>query len=381
MSNNYLDREDILEKIVSTFISKGKRKVFGGFRVEGDELIYRSEKHVQASITIDENDESYKELMKDIEEGNLVCGNSKEFIQESYKIEKQKGMYYFIYRGVRKYRVIIAKRINDIVFGNSSTLDIKSIRTLYSREPVQEVLERTDGVIMVPFNIFREANLDINTLTVIEKAPSEMVSRIVDTYAKEPVYESVHFTGAALIKCESKCFLFDIDRNEIKHNRFNPFVAELPKMAKSIKEAYSLLMPEEVIKAEKKRLPVKRQGEWFFIPVSKSPIKDITEREWLIVLATESRGAMRSLVGEKFMNRIRKQANVISKKIPYRRELEAGGNRPNIVEYGVEINGKIYCKGEVKHTGREHEPIMLKTWHMAVPNTAVKSFQISGDID
>ena len=31
--------------------------------------------------------------------------------------------------------------------------------------------------------------------------------------------------------------------------------------------------------------------------------------------------------------------------------------------------------------GREHEPLELKIWHKAIPNTAIKSFTITGNID
>jgi hypothetical protein len=38
-------------------------------------------------------------------------------------------------------------------------------------------------------------------------------------------------------------------------------------------------------------------------------------------------------------------------------------------------------RGRVYHGGFEHNPIDLKGWHKAVPNTAVESFRISGDVD
>jgi len=76
-----------------------------------------------------------------------------------------------------------------------------------------------------------------------------------------------------LIKVKSKCFLFDVDRNELKNYRFNPFLVELPKPCKTIKEGYEMLKPKEVLSAEKKKIKVLRQGEWFFIPSSKKIIE------------------------------------------------------------------------------------------------------------
>jgi hypothetical protein len=45
------------------------------------------------------------------------------------------------------------------------------------------------------------------------------------------------------------------------------------------------------------------------------------------------------------------------------------------------FNGVHYVNGNVRHTGREHEDLHLDKWHIAVPNTAIQSFTIVGDID
>jgi len=61
--------------------------------------------------------------------------------------------------------------------------------------------------------------------------------------------------------------------------------------------------------------------------------------------------------------------------------LRAGNNRPNKVDKLFIYEGIHYCKGTVTHTGREHEPVELEKWHIAVPNTAVNSYTITGNID
>lgn len=38
-------------------------------------------------------------------------------------------------------------------------------------------------------------------------------------------------------------------------------------------------------------------------------------------------------------------------------------------------------EGYVRHGGGDHRPIKLDGWHRPVPNTATKSFKISGAID
>jgi len=61
--------------------------------------------------------------------------------------------------------------------------------------------------------------------------------------------------------------------------------------------------------------------------------------------------------------------------------LQAGNNRPNYAERGTEIDGKTYVTGKVSHSGREHKDIKLVGWHRVIPNTAIESFTIEGDID
>ena len=65
----------------------------------------------------------------------------------------------------------------------------------------------------------------------------------------------------------------------------------------------------------------------------------------------------------------------------YGGELRAGANRPNRVGKLFIEDSINYVKGSITHTGREHEPIELNTWHKAIPNTAIKSFTITGNID
>ena len=58
--------------------------------------------------------------------------------------------------------------------------------------------------------------------------------------------------------------------------------------------------------------------------------------------------------------------------------LQSKNNRPHYVQF-LSVEG--YVKGKVTHGGGEHKAIMLKGWCKAVPNTAVESFKISGQVD
>lgn len=172
-------------------------------------------------------------------------------------------------------------------------------------------------------------------------------------YIKEDV--SLHFTGAKLFEVEGKYFLFDVDRNEIKHKIFNPFIVQLKEPAKTIKEAYENLKPTIVKKALKDGKKVKRQGEWFFIPVN--PSKEFVARNH------------------------KKEKDWHGKMVFPTMTLRAGQNRPNTVKLGFSVNEVHYVKGTASHSGREHKDLELKGWHVAVPNTSVASFSITGDVD
>ncbi len=61
--------------------------------------------------------------------------------------------------------------------------------------------------------------------------------------------------------------------------------------------------------------------------------------------------------------------------------LRAGKNRPNMVDQFAQLDGQSLVKGTIRHAGREHKEITLDTWHRAVPNTSITSWQLNGDID
>lgn len=241
-----------------------------------------------------------------------------------------------------------------------------------------------------------------------------------------------HFVGAMLIQVKNKQFLFDVDRGELPHYRFNPFLSELPRKVKSIEEAYKVLKPKEVRQAEKKGLKVRRQGEWFFIPVkdkfnqpersstvvpnriryykkfdlpsslfmygehtTTKTLKEVKETDYYSRLLPKYKKPLLQRFREYNQKVVKFNKEYTKLKEKYDKEnqahqsfrwggnIQAGDNRPNRVShlYMDLKNDKTYCKGKVSHTGREHEDIQLEGWHLAVPNTATKSFTISGNID
>lgn len=254
-----------------------------------------------------------------------------------------------------KVSICVAKKVNGIFIGNASSLvallkaDGKIGWVGHHGLKIQECLQ--DVMPMVPFQMFKEARLDLDSFQLIEKAKDE----IIKVKGWKPHAEPRHFTGAMLFKMDVRkrsrefmgkkedYFLFDIDRNDLKLERFNAFLSKLARPCSSIEDAYASLKPKVIEDAERfmgKSCP--RQGEWFFIPVQgefelKEQKKD--QRGWA---------------------------------------LTSKGNRPHNVE---ELSVEGHARGWVRHGGGEHENIELKQWHKPVPNTAVESFKISGAVD
>ncbi len=337
------------KKAVDAFLSGKIKGKFGKYLINGDALAYR---------TVIE-----KSLRKDYPPSNyyfnaLVEGKAKKIRESIYYVD-------IIYLSEN----VIARRINGNVVGNSSILPLIGRRLAWGREklnnkvtPIQDELSKR--VPMIPFSVFSQANLNLDNLKILERGKEEHIEVKVTKLIKndyKTVVEKRHFTGASLFEVDGKRFLFDIDRVEIKNKIFNSFLVELPnELASTINEAYESLKPDLVKRAESKNKKVKRQGEWFFIPVDKSFIIPPNIK----VFGTKT-----------------------DPTLPYyKREtlkLQAGErNRPNHAQTGFVHNGMAYVKGKIEHSGREHADLILKGWHIAVPNTAFdKSFTITGDID
>lgn len=268
-----------------------------------------------------------------------------------------------------------------VIIGNSSVLPFLEARSKTRLNTGQTQVQRALSTIlpMIPFSVFEQAKLNPESLEIVECGPQETVRvrsnnpkyKSWEDDCKEPqyIFTPRHYTGASLFRIKREYFLFDIDRREIEHGIFNAFLVNLSRPAKTIKEAYETLKPNAVKRAEQMGLEVPRQGEWFFLPVSQEKQKELNA----LVPDTDS---LESIT------------------------LSAGPNRPNYAQ-GVELkDGKVlkrrdlewearrrvksdelYVTGAVTHSGREHEDLNLKGWYTAVPNTATKSFTITGDVD
>jgi hypothetical protein len=132
-----------------------------------------------------------------------------------------------------------------------------------------------------------------------------------------------HVVAACLIELSGRYLLSAIDEGSY-------FVSELSSPASTIEEAFRLLKPREVRKAEAKGATVQRQGEWFFVATG---IK--TDRELARLLNLPRLGKL----------------NIDSLPRPKDSTARALGNchRCFVIEYGSEL----WAHGTVRHQREE----------------------------
>ena len=377
-----------------------------------------------------------KSKMEEITD-NFLLDNPKKKVWGNFRIEYENGAMQLVYRSISgtdtwnrekgvyekekesNKNVIAFKTGEGMVLGNASILPLVGRTVAWGYEHknarqtvIQGIMETSQKYEMVPFNVFSEAKLDLSTFKTINTGGAETVKRNREnpdykSYESEKMEregipeflpEDAHFMGSKLFSVSSKetgtekTFLFDIDRNEIKHGIFNPFLVEVPQNGTPIKtvgEAYDSLVPEAVKKAREAGKNVIRQGEWYFIPTTESPIveENLTteqKRERAMSFAVKNsygsnKTEMRELLGTEEFERL-KNLSIPQTEVK-RFELRAGKNRPNHAEKGIQVGEKYFVSGEVSHSGREHKTITLDGWHEAMPNEAIGSFTITGNVD
>lgn len=345
---------DEIDSAIQAFLTGSEAGKFGRYYIHGDILVYKIA--VTEELRQQRNSEDFKQSLIDgVNSGRLELINctladiQADSMPHGVKVRTCKAN-------------VIAQRVNaNTYIGNSSALSLIGRSVSFGNErlnrdvtPIQERLNQY--IPMIPFNVFKEANLDLTKYRLIDKGAEQNIVRKIESGKRdkkgEPIFKDVdvHFTGASLFEIEGQQFLFDIDRREIEHKIFNAFLVKLPKHVNTIEQAYVSLKPKEVLDAESKGLTVLRQGEWFFIPVKGEYEHDMRD-SW--------RNA--------------------GKREPMPFTLKAGPNRPNTAQFGNTEMG--YVKGLVEHSGREHAPLKLMQWYKPIPNTATESFTITGDVD
>jgi hypothetical protein len=393
--------QELMNEVVNAFLSeKPQKTVFGNFRIEGDKLVYRTQKTIEASGR--SNHEVIKEAIRLLKSGKAkLYQNHPDTTLDGILKSLKDGNYERFKYQTESTDIIALKVSKNLTIGNSSVLTLVGRTVAYGHESLnrgQTLIQRklNERIPMVPFNVFAEAKLNLKKMKMIERGKDEHVQEKVranpnwEAQAKYRM-ETRHFTGASLFEVEGKYFLFDIDRREIKHGIFNPFLVELNRKCSSILEAYEILKPKEVLNAEAKGLKIKRQGEWFFIPCKKPNIAKLsTEQKLLALLSTQSSGSsgipfgmenIAPAIGKDFIRFSIKKGATYARSIPQTMNLRAGQNRPNRAEQCMQIKNETFVTGLITHSGREHAPLKLTQWYKAIPNTSVRSFTITGDVD
>lgn len=131
------------------------------------------------------------------------------------------------------------------------------------------------------------------------------------------------------------------------------FISGLPKDdIKTVEDAHQSLKHQAVVEAEKEGKEVKRQGEYFFVPLDEKEKEDFFEK----------------------VDR--------DKKIKAKRDkLSRRGQRSHFVRRLIRMrrNRKVYAQGAVTH--EQHNPLILSNWHMVYKNRETESPGITGFID
>lgn len=367
------DNQELMQTVIDAFKSENpKRKCWGNFRIVENLLLYRFCK-AELIYTNKPGEATKSKIVNTVEENIIARRTSSGKMLANAEILPLIGQY-----------------------SSYGTLQVNRHQTV-----IQRLLSEDRDFVTVPFNVFREAELDLDSFKVIEWGGSETVKRKYPNNEYDPsnkhkmekakipkhLWEDVHFIGAMVFQVGPKYFLFDIDRVEIKHGTFNPFLVQMPKKVQTVDEAYAALKPKVVVEAERDGKKVLRQGEWFFIPTKGPKVKKLTELDKVYMYlrcAGPSVWGPReeqliAAIGKKKVNAIRKKAEAVEFHGPV--TLRAGKNRPNEATLGVIIGKRTLVTGTIKHTGREHQDLKLPGWYEAVCNTALTSHTIMGDID
>jgi hypothetical protein len=368
-----------IERIVTAFLKGETSKRLGNYFIEGNALVYKTTAATRYERPWDQDQPAerlkHRNIIKRLKDAaakgivKILHCEYTELNEESRKVE---------YEALAVEQIALRLGTGDII-GNSSRLKHLPLNSFRGTTDIQDLLGQY--IPMIPFNVFTEAKLNTDTFTVVDRGAEETIKvKRTKTVKKNKVptkveyFENQHFTGTSLFSVGDKIYLFDMDRRELEHGIVNPFVVEIPnsKEVKTISDAYDALMPVEVKEAFKHKMNVKRQGEWFFIPVSadKAALLEIQKKHTKNITLQAGPNRPNHATGVQLYK---------GKPIQDQRGLR---DFEYIEEARTIVKGsEFYVTGKVTHSGREHADLTLRGWFKAVPNTATNSFTISGDID
>lgn len=148
---------------------------------------------------------------------------------------------------------------------------------------------------------------------------------------------------ASVLLYEGRYFLSSMEGN-------NYFMSELPEPAMTVKDAFDLLVPTSIAK-DVQEGNFKRQGEWYFVPVSEKPK---VPKHYIL------------------KNRVLQNKNAdLPSHHRARDYLPIATSRPHPM-----------VRGSVRHQNRDHRRLLLgETWHWAIESRHIMSWGATGKVD
>ena len=198
----------------------------------------------------------------------------------------------------------------------------------------------------IPYSALGAAQIDPYQIEVVDTRDDRWHT-VPDPTPEDPdKTKEEHVLGAVLLSHNDNSYLSSTDDNE--HWRIRSyFLSELPQQAQTIAEAYASLAPERVKEwnEDPKKPKSCRQGEWFFLPT------DVKTRD--LPRPTYRKAQLRDT--SHYVSELRRL-------------------------------GDLYSRGVVRHRPegrrRQHGPLKLgDTWHIALRNMAVGSWNAEGGVD
>ena len=165
---------------------------------------------------------------------------------------------------------------------------------------------------------------------------------------------NVHSLGDSVVRVKDRFYVSAVDETGVGSGMY--FLAELQtsKAPQSLDEALNLLKPRVVREAEDRGLDIRRQGEWFAIPMALAKSVELM-RDVERGIAEYRR---RHILG-------RDGHHELEEAVIYR-----AGDR----------KGEVYARGVLKHTTEEHNDLDLGTlrWHLIVHHVAGAAYTLTG---
>ncbi len=352
MSGPKYTTHDVYEAFIAP---KPKKTVFGNYRIDADQLIYRAQTSVDApSWTADPVEARKKigDLIRDYD-GKLVDDEGRAVMLEALTNESKPGILRVQYFETN----LIAQKTNGTVICNSDTLELVGRTVSYGN--VSENQDETDiqrefryrGHMCLPLDAFQEANF--GTFKIVERGETVAASgkHLIGSNWK------ISF-NPVLFQLGGETYLYDIDRREHRYGKLCAFLTKLPRTCNSILDAYNAMKPEAVLKAEDNGDAVKRLGKWFFVPTKAPKLPEITVDEKLKLLVSNTYLDGESITYLTGLEPGDKQTcEPISAKIPKTRSM---GDKTKCV--GLMLTGRFFCKGKVTADGHTSMELPADQW-------------------